>query len=145
MKNVKWLTELELVDQDYQGYWEKRGWSDEAIVRVRSRIDLPGDGETIRAKDYLIQGIAFGGLYGIARVEVSTDGGTHFRDAELDPPLSPYSWVFWKYAWTLPVKGRYTLVVRATDARGIQQEAGSHSSYPDGAAGLHQITVTFGT
>ncbi len=141
MKNVKWLMELELVDHDYRGYWEQRGWSDEAIVKVRSRIDLPADGETIQAKDYLIQGIAFGGLCGIRQVEVSTDGGDSFRDATLESPLSPYAWVFWNYRWSVPATGRYTLVVRARDGRGMVQEADRHSAYPDGATGLHTVTV----
>jgi len=29
-KWVKWLVEIELVDYDYKGYWESRGWSDDA-------------------------------------------------------------------------------------------------------------------
>ncbi|MBI4401698.1 MAG: molybdopterin-dependent oxidoreductase [Nitrospirae bacterium] len=145
MKNVKWLTELELADHDYQGYWEKRGWSDEAIVKVRSRIDLPGDGDTIMGREYVIRGIAFGGLYGIRKVEVSTDGGATFREAQLEPPLSPYSWVFWSFPWTVPAVSRYTLVVRAMDTRGVRQQAESHSSYPDGSSGLHEVTVAVAT
>jgi len=30
MKWPKWITEVEFVDYDYKGYWEKRGWSDYA-------------------------------------------------------------------------------------------------------------------
>ena len=30
MKNVKWLNEIEVVDNDFQGYWQTRGWSDTA-------------------------------------------------------------------------------------------------------------------
>ena len=141
MKNVKWLTELELVDGDYQGYWERRGWSDDADVKVRSRIDLPGDGDTITMKTAAIRGIAFGGLYGIGKVEVSTDGGASFHEARLEPPLSPYSWVFWTYRWTVPARGRYILVAQATDGRGRTQEAEERSAYPDGASGLHAIAV----
>jgi hypothetical protein len=29
-KWVKWIVEIELVDYDYEGYWESRGWSDDA-------------------------------------------------------------------------------------------------------------------
>jgi DMSO/TMAO reductase YedYZ molybdopterin-dependent catalytic subunit len=30
MKWAKWITEIELVDYDYKGYWESQGWSDYA-------------------------------------------------------------------------------------------------------------------
>jgi DMSO/TMAO reductase YedYZ molybdopterin-dependent catalytic subunit len=142
MKNVKWLTALEPVHHDYKGYWEKRGWSDEAIVKVQSRIDMPADGETIKERSYTVRGIALGGLYGIATVEVSTTGGADFHKATLDTPLSPYSWVHWNYTWKGLTKGKYTLVVRATDKRGVPQEVSPQSSYPDGASGLHAIEVS---
>ncbi len=141
MKNVKWLTELELVHGDYKGYWEKRGWSDEAIVKVRSRIDLPGDGETIHASEYVVRGIAFGGIHGISNVEVSTDGGARFQSAQLETPLSPYSWVVWNYVWRPPATGRHTIVVRAMDKRGVRQDAEPGRAFPDGASGLHEVTV----
>jgi len=28
MKWPKWINTIELVDYDYKGYWEQRGWSD---------------------------------------------------------------------------------------------------------------------
>ena len=31
MKNVKWLKQIEAVDEDYQGYWQARGWIPPAI------------------------------------------------------------------------------------------------------------------
>src|SRR3972149_4970316 len=37
MKNPKWITRLEVVDYDFQGYWEKSGWSDEAVVKTMSK------------------------------------------------------------------------------------------------------------
>src|SRR5207248_5760844 len=40
-----------------------------------------------------IAGIAFAGARGIAKVEVSTDGGATFAAAELEPALGPLSWV----------------------------------------------------
>ncbi|WP_028951171.1 molybdopterin-dependent oxidoreductase [Sulfurihydrogenibium subterraneum] len=33
-KSAKWLKEIEVVDHDYKGYWEKSGWSDRALRRV---------------------------------------------------------------------------------------------------------------
>jgi DMSO/TMAO reductase YedYZ molybdopterin-dependent catalytic subunit len=44
MKMVKWLGEIEVVDVPHAGYWERRGWSKEAVVKTMSRIDTPDDG-----------------------------------------------------------------------------------------------------
>ena len=122
LKNVKWLTALEVVNYDYKGYWQREGWPEEAFVKVQSRIDLPGDRETITTKQYSIQGIAFGGEYGIQQVDVSTDLGKTWHTAKIHERLSPYSWVLWSYEWTIPKVGEYTLMVCATNGRGDRQE-----------------------
>jgi DMSO/TMAO reductase YedYZ molybdopterin-dependent catalytic subunit len=44
MKSVQWLTEIEVVDQDYEGYYQQKGWTEEAIIKTMSRIDVPGHG-----------------------------------------------------------------------------------------------------
>ena len=121
MKNVKWLKELELVDYDYKGHWQKEGWPDTAQVKLSSRIDLPGDRETITTQPYTIQGIAFGGLHRIKKVEVSVDGGNSWQQATILPRLSPYSWIFWTYEWAISSKGEYTVMVRAINEQGLSQ------------------------
>lgn len=44
MKSVQWLTEIEIVDHDYKGYYQQKGWSDEALIETMPRIDVPGQG-----------------------------------------------------------------------------------------------------
>ncbi len=56
-------------------------------------------------------------------------------------PLSPYSWVVWNYVWQPPATGRHTIVVRAMDKRGVRQDAEPGRAFPDGASGLHEVTV----
>lgn len=34
MKNVKWLQEIEIVGEDFLGYWQTRGWSDTAENQI---------------------------------------------------------------------------------------------------------------
>jgi DMSO/TMAO reductase YedYZ molybdopterin-dependent catalytic subunit len=145
MKNVQWLTEIEVVDHDYQGYYQKQGWSDDATIKTMSRIDLPGHGSTLRREPYLVQGLAFAGTRGIRQVEVSTDGGMTWALATLDPPLSPFAWVFWQYRWAISAPGRHTLVVRATDGTGLVQTSVEQDPFPDGGTGLHEVTVTVKT
>lgn len=142
MKSVQWLTGIEVVDHDYKGYYQQKGWTEDAIVKTMSCIDAPGHGTTVRGLHQKVEGFAFAGLRGISQVEVSTDGGEHWVAANVAAPLSPYAWVFWSYDWTIPAPGRYTLVVRATDDTGSLQSAVEQDAAPDGASGLHEITVT---
>ena len=40
MKNVKWLDRIEVVDEDFQGYWQTR-LGDTAVAQIWGRIDYP--------------------------------------------------------------------------------------------------------
>jgi DMSO/TMAO reductase YedYZ molybdopterin-dependent catalytic subunit len=142
MKSVQWLTEIEVVAQDYKGYYQQKGWTEDAIVKIMSRIDVPGHGNTVRGLQQQIEGLAFAGSRGIRLVEISTDGGNGWSPANLAAPLSPYAWVLWSYDWTVPAPGAYTLLVRATDGTGSLQTSAEREPSPDGASGLHEITVT---
>lgn len=141
MKNVQWLTEIEVVNEDYKGYYQKKGWSDEAVVKTSSHIDRPGHGGVVKGPETIVQGYAFAGTRGIRKVEVSTDGGGNWHEASLERELSPYAWRFWTYRWELPAPGRYDLQVRATDGTGRLQITEEQAAFPDGAVGLHEVTV----
>ncbi|MBI4336709.1 MAG: molybdopterin-dependent oxidoreductase [Chloroflexi bacterium] len=143
MKHPKWLTHIDVVAYEFQGFWEQQGWSDEAEVKTTSQLLVPRHlGEVSRV---LVQtaGIAFAGAKGITRVEVSFDNGETWRDAALQPALSPYTWVLWTADWQPAASGEHTLVVRATDGQGAVQTSEEAPTFPDGAAGLHRIKVTF--
>ncbi len=148
MKNVKWLSHIELVDYDFKGYWEKRGWSDVAEIPLKSKILLPMAGNTLARERQLIGGVAFGGRHKVKAVQVSVDGGEHWNDAQIKPPLSAWAWTLWVYHWTPPGSGDYTLQVRAIDGRGKVQQPASlfgrifSPSFPDGAHGIHQVKVS---
>ncbi len=141
MKNGKWLTELSLASGSYTGYWEQRGWSHEAVVKLTSRIDTPHDGDLLAAKQTPIAGIAYSGDKGIARVDVSVDGGRTWQLAQMKRPLGALSWTLWEYIWT-PTPGVRTIVVRAIDLAGDVQTPWAAATLPDGAAGYHSIAVT---
>lgn len=143
MKNVKWLQKIELVNYDFKGYWEKRGWSDVATIRTLSQILMPMAGKTIPAGTYVVGGIAYAGGRGIRQVQVSVDGGGSWHPAELKPPLSKFAWTLWRYQWRDIHKGNYRLKVRAIDGTGkLQESAGFFgSSYPDGATGIQEISI----
>jgi DMSO/TMAO reductase YedYZ molybdopterin-dependent catalytic subunit len=144
MKQPKYLTGIELADHDQPGYWENRGWDQTAAVRTYSRIDEPATGATVAAdSDVAVYGIASAGDRGIERVEVSTDDGATWADAELEPPTpetSDLTWRRWRATVRLPV-GRAVLLARATDGDGNVQDATVRPSLPSGATGLHRVTI----
>ena len=142
MKNVKWLKSIECVTFDYLGYWMERGWSDLAVVNTNTRIDTPSravkwDGTS----KVLIAGIAFAGARGIAKVEVSTDGGGTFTSTELEPSLGQLTWVRWKLDWTPPTAGRFTVVARSTDLTGAVETPIKREPFPNGATGWDSVDV----
>jgi len=141
IKNVKWLTKIELVAHDNLGYWQQKGWTDDGIIKVSSRIDAPGPYNTQRGET-IFRGIAFGGYNGVRAVELSFDGGKRWHAAKLDPTPSRYSWVIWRYRWTPPAAGAYPVAVRATSGLGETQTDFIARAFPDGTSGLHTI-VTF--
>ena len=43
MMNPKWITEIELVDQSYEGFWQRKGWTNNDIKNIYSSIIIPGN------------------------------------------------------------------------------------------------------
>jgi DMSO/TMAO reductase YedYZ molybdopterin-dependent catalytic subunit len=153
MMNAKWITDIELVDMVYEGFWQRRGWANNAKYQTHSKIVFPGDAlrnrfeelstnaATIGSKSP-IAGVAFAGDRGISKVEVSTDGGNTWQSASIKDPLSSNSWVLWALDWIPQNKGKYNLVVRATDKAGNMQAAEIRDNYPNGATGYHSVEET---
>jgi DMSO/TMAO reductase YedYZ molybdopterin-dependent catalytic subunit len=146
MKNAKWLTEIEVVDYDFKGYWMVRGWSDVAIMNTTSRIDVPRQGAQLRAGTNYIGGVAVAGQRGIQRVEVSVDEGQTWAPATVKPGLGQNTWVLWLYEWNAPQGPGpdARIMVRAIDGRGVVQESTVRPTLPDGATGYHSIAVRRG-
>ncbi len=141
MKNVKWLTKIEpSADDKYLGFWQTRGWDNNAIVKTMSRIDVPHLGQNLKPGPQHIGGVAFAGDRGIQKVEVSTDGGITWQEARLKDPLGPFTWVLWQIDWN-PGPDSDDLVVRAVDKTGSPQIATEADPVPDGASGYHHVKV----
>ena len=143
MKNVKWLESIELVTNDYQGYWMDRGWSDEAVVKTESRIDVVGDDGSARVGEQVwIAGIAWAGARGISKVEVSTDAGTTWVEAQLKDAINERTWRFWAHRWTPATAGEVEIVCRATDGDGSVQTQRVADPHPSGASGYPSRTAS---
>jgi DMSO/TMAO reductase YedYZ molybdopterin-dependent catalytic subunit len=142
MKQPKWITRIEFVNQAYLGYWESQGWSDECERWARARFTDLKDGAKISGKNFVLTGYAVGNLDGIKKVEISFDNGQSWQPANLFSNPSPLTWSFWKYTWIDPQPGTYKIRVRAIDGQGRVQAEGPKDIFPDGATGQQVIEVT---
>jgi hypothetical protein len=70
-----------------------------------------------------VRGIAFGGDCGVARVDVSSDGGHVWDSAALGPDTGTYGFRQWTAKVTAPASGSLTLTVRCTNTKGVTQPA----------------------
>jgi DMSO/TMAO reductase YedYZ molybdopterin-dependent catalytic subunit len=153
MMNPKWITEIELIDRVYEGYWQKKGWANNAKYNTHSYIVIPGNAPVrkifrnlgsvniVVGEQIPIAGVAFAGDREISRVQVSTDGGTTWKDARIKNPLSPYSWVIWATELDVTSKANHRIVVRAIDKTGKIQTGEVREPFPNGATGYHMIDV----
>ncbi len=143
-KMPKWLQRIEFIDEPFLGYWESRGWSDEASILTHSMIRQPQSGRPLPAGRLPVFGIAFAGLRRIVAVEVRVDDG-EWRSAELLQEDSPLVWTQWAFDWEAG-PGEHRLAVRARDDQGFVQssESGALREYPfpDGSNGIHEVVVS---
>jgi len=144
-KNVKWVTRIEVAQEDAKGFYEQQGWGPDFIVPIRARFDVPDDKMQIpmgdAAKGLPLKGVAFAGDRGVSRVEVSFDEGKNWQEAKIDYPGTELTWVLWSYDWRPDQAGEYKLSVRATDRRGQVQAHDEKRPKTSGETGLHTITV----
>jgi DMSO/TMAO reductase YedYZ molybdopterin-dependent catalytic subunit len=145
MMSAKWVRQVELSDSVYVGFWQTRGWSNDAAVQTVAFIRVPQDGATVSLSQtsgsVLLGGVAFAGDRGISKVEVSVDGGTTWEAATLKPPASNLTWVLWAYEWRPQGPGNYVIYARATDGEGELQTSAQADTYPSGATGYVMSTV----
>jgi DMSO/TMAO reductase YedYZ molybdopterin-dependent catalytic subunit len=140
MKNVKWITRIELVSTDFQGYWQRGGWSDPAIIKTMARIDVARGGAA--GKSIVLAGVAFAGERGVGAVQLSGDAGKTWQAAQVKTPNTPNVWSLWVAQWVPEARGSLRLMVRAVDGTGEVQVATPAPPFPDGSSGLHAVTVT---
>jgi sulfane dehydrogenase subunit SoxC len=136
MQNVKWLTRISLLEEPFGGYqnavgyrmYDADGNPGEAVTRMlpRSLTLPPGIPDFLSRERVLepgpvtLQGRAWSGRGPIERVEVSTDGGESFADAQLEEPVGEAAWVGWRFDWDAE-PGSHVVSSRAADAAGNVQ------------------------
>jgi sulfane dehydrogenase subunit SoxC len=137
MTSVKWLARIDVIDEPFDGYQQRHSYrfrqeEDEVgepvrRIQVRALMIPPGIPEfltrvrVVPAGECVLEGRAWSGEAAVASVEVSTDGGETWHEAELEPDsLGRWAWRRWRFVWdTEP--GEHVLCCRASDAAGNVQ------------------------
>lgn len=127
--STKWLTRLTVSDRPFVGPFQGELYvvydADGTPVQpvrempVKSIIAIPTDGDVLDAAP-VVSGFAWSGYGGIAKVETSLDQGQSWQPATIVAEAGPFSWVHWEQQLDL-TPGRYDIVARATDRRGLAQ------------------------
>ena len=130
--SVKWLTEIDVIDGTFQGYFQATKYHFEreqdgelirepvTLQRVRALITEPQPQEQLERGNVVIRGVAWSGAAAVARVEVSIDGGT-WQEARLSGDRHRHSWQWWELLVHIEQPGTVVLRARATDLAGRTQ------------------------
>jgi sulfane dehydrogenase subunit SoxC len=129
--SIKWLGRLQLSSEPYMTRDEAAFYTDlmpngkarrfTFVMEAKSVITRPSGGQKLDGPGfYEITGLAWSGRGRITRVEVSTDEGRSWRDAELQDPVLPKAVTRFRLPWRW--QGEETsLQSRCTDDTGYVQ------------------------
>lgn len=139
---VKWVIRLSPVAEQSKGFFMNPGYrypkynlppgsppkpAELEVIEgmpVKSTLTSPEDGARIAfvvGGPIAIRGFAWAGENAIERVEVSTDGGSRWQNAQLSAQKLPFAWRMFTLNWVPRDPGYYTVLSRATDTAGRVQ------------------------
>ena len=149
--SIKWLRRIQVVDQPYMTREETSKYTDlmpngEArqftfAMDAKSVITRPSGGQRLASPGfYQISGLAWSGRGRVRRVEVSTDGGRTWVQAQLQDPVLPLAHTRFRFDWAWDGT-EITLASRCIDEAGNVQPTrdaliaarGTQSSYHNNA------------
>jgi sulfane dehydrogenase subunit SoxC len=137
MTNVKWLERITVLDGPFDGYQQQQAYrmrQDEAedgepVTRMvpRALMVPPGFPDFHTRERFVadapvaVEGRAWSGWAPISAVDVSTNGGASWHEAEVTPGPNRWAWASWSFLWKPAEPGRYELCCRARDDAGNEQ------------------------
>ncbi|MBX9846380.1 MAG: sulfite dehydrogenase [Xanthobacteraceae bacterium] len=128
--SIKWLRRLKFGDQPFMTRWETARYTQllangkarqfQLVQEINSVITAPSGMMQIKPGNNRITGLAWSGYGKIERVEISTDAGKSWKQAQLNHPVLPKAQVRFQMDWDWD--GRPTKIVsRSTDDKGHVQ------------------------
>ncbi|MCM2532429.1 sulfite oxidase [Neobacillus pocheonensis] len=134
MASVKWIKQISIIDSEFKGPFQSTDYvyypnkENEAgsfpvtTINVNSTIQKPLDMNVLNTGKHFISGISWTGKGVISKVEVSTDGGKSWSEANIiTQNKGSYEWSSWVFDWSVMEKGEYTIMSKATDSYGRSQ------------------------
>ncbi|MET9296125.1 sulfite oxidase [Streptomyces sp. NPDC003077] len=154
--SVKWVGDIEVSARSLGSPWNTEfyrlfgpayppgGSAPLTRQTVKSAFELAPGAVFGAGRTYRLSGRSWSGHGAVLAVEVSTDGGAHWRPARLHDAPRPDGWVRWSVPWRPEAPGRAALLARATDAAGHRQPERSvpnTQGYLFDAVVRHPVTV----
>ncbi|MEU4061718.1 sulfite oxidase [Streptomyces wedmorensis] len=154
--SIKWLGDIEVSTRPLGSPWTTDwyrlfgaahpagGSAPIGSQTLKSAYQLPFGATLESGRVHRLTGRAWSALAPVRTVEVSTDGGAHWRHARLLDTPRRGGWVRWTVPWRPHTTGPVTLLSRTTDTAGnTQPERAVHNTqgYLFNAVVRHPITV----
>ncbi|MGW0964396.1 sulfite oxidase [Streptomyces gelaticus] len=131
--SIKWVGDIEVSTQPLYSPWNtifyrlfgpaypEEGSAPLSRQVVRSAFELASGARFTVGKGQVLHGRSWSGAGAIARVDVSTDGGTSWCPARLHDWPRAGTWTRWSLTWKPDTVGDTHLMARATDTAGRTQ------------------------
>ena len=161
--NVKWLNRIKVVDQPYMTTQDRTSFMEHTpagegaflissdlarewtyVIYAKSLITFPTGGHQLSGPGlYEITGIAWSGGGAVRKVEVSTDGGRTWKDAQLQEPVLRKAHTRFRFPWNWN-GGECVLQSRCTDENGDVQASAAELAKNWGADPSQACTSVMG-
>ncbi|WP_327678699.1 sulfite oxidase [Streptomyces sp. NBC_00467] len=154
--SIKWLGDIEVSDIPLASPWNTDfyrlfgpahppgGSAPLTRQTIKSAIELPFGATLEAGRTHRLTGRAWAAAAPVREVEISTDGGSHWRRTRLRDTPRRNGWVRWTADWRPRRTGPAELLARTTDRSGNTQPARSlHNTqgYLFDAVVRHPVTV----
>lgn len=143
--STKWLGDIEVSNSPLSSPWSDLFYQLDgdplSTLVPKSAFELPWNAELARGRTHVLYGRSWSGAEPIRRVEISADGGRHWRPVGF---VEDGPWARWRFDWQPRDVGRHVLMARATDKGGNTQPdraAANPMGYLFGAVVRHPVIV----
>lgn len=113
--SIKWLGDIEVGTRPFTSPFA----TGVTTLSVKSAFELPWPATVAHGRRHVLRGRSWSGRAGIAKVEVSTDGGRTWQKAF--HRRGNRAWTPWHVEWCPREKGPGVLLARAVDHNGYRQ------------------------
>jgi sulfite oxidase len=145
MASTKWLTHVHARATESDNHFMARGYryadgSPVDLMRVKSLITSPRDGERVDVGTIRVTGVAWTGTGTVDQVEISGDGGRSWQQARFTSEPRPGTWRLWEADVAIRSPGQQRVRARATDTGGhTQPERASPNPGGYGNNSIHEV------